>query len=191
TEEQAALALKSQKALRVYKKSLLQRRIRTLEKALVITFNEICRKERLLSEAHIDPTSFSITLHGADGHKLRIGSLSAGERQLYALALLKALRIISGRQLPLIVDTPLARLDTIHRPNVVQQYFPSVSDQVILFGTEVELSKTVMEQVQPHLARAYELSYNLDEAETDVRLTHVAAGVSRNETELLDESVFS
>jgi len=83
-----------------------------------------------------------------------------GERQLYAMALLRALPQLSGRQLPLAVDTPLARLDEIHRRRLMHDYVPAVSDQVLLFPTDVELNSELLILAEPYLARVYRLDYD-------------------------------
>jgi len=84
------------------------------------------------------------------------------------MALLWALRQISGRQLPLVVDTPLARMDEVHRSRLLLRYFPSVSDQVVLFSTGTELDAGMLAQVEPHLARSYQLNYDAHRGETIV-----------------------
>jgi len=143
------LAEKSQSVLKVYQQELVKRRLRTLEHMLVEEFNVLCRKERLLAKAHINSHDFSTTLFDYDGHALKLSDLSAGERQLYTLALLSAMRKVSGYQLPLLVDTPLGRLDEAHRERLVQLYFPRVSDQVLLFTTDSEF-EAVMESPTAH-----------------------------------------
>ena len=101
-------------------------------------------------------------------NELDLDDFSAGERQLYAMALLWALRQISGRQLPLVIDTPLARMDEVHRSRLLLRYFPSVSDQVILFSTDTGLDARMLAQVEPHLARSYQLNYDAHRGETIV-----------------------
>ena len=45
---------------------------------------------------------------------------SAGENQVFATALLAGLAEISGLDAPLVVDTPLGRLDSTHRTNILK-----------------------------------------------------------------------
>ena len=58
--------------------------------------------------------------------------LSAGEKQIYAIAILEALAKTSGRHLPIIIDTPLGRLDSEHCTKLINNYFPYASHQVII-----------------------------------------------------------
>jgi len=44
-------------------------------------------------------------------------------KQLLAIAFLWGLARVSGRKLPVAIDTPLGRLDSSHRTNLVERYF--------------------------------------------------------------------
>jgi DNA sulfur modification protein DndD len=118
---------------------LLRQRVAALEKALITSFNTFCRKEHLIEQVSISPELFTVELRGADGRALDLSAFSAGERQLFALALLWSLRQVSGRQLPLVIDTPLARLDDSHRTRLLHDFVPQISDQVVLLTTDAEL----------------------------------------------------
>jgi DNA sulfur modification protein DndD len=159
-KQQLALAERSKKILRAYAESLTNERLRNLERALVESFNEICRKERLLDRAVISPGDFSVRLHGSSGDELNLAEFSAGERELYALALISSLRKVSGRRLPVVIDTPLARLDEIHRRRFLHDYVPAVSDQVVLIATEAELDEHLLVEAEPYIARVYRLNYD-------------------------------
>ncbi len=167
-EKQAVLAQRTKLVLRTYKDILTRQRLQMLEEALQQSFNKICRKEYLLSRVRINPDNFSIQLEDGGGNILDLNNFSAGERQLYALALLWALRQVSARQLPLVVDTPLARLDEVHRWRFIHDYVPLVSDQVILFTTDAELDTNLLAEVKPYLARIYHLQHNSQLGETTV-----------------------
>jgi len=168
TERKLALTERSKLVLRTYKDAMTRQRLGVLEEALLTAFNTLCRKEHLLETIRIDPDDFHTLLLGVSDNGLDLESFSAGERQLYAMALLWALRQISGRQLPLVVDTPLARMDEVHRSRLLLRYFPSVSDQVVLFSTGTELDAGMLAQVEPHLARSYQLNYDAHRGETIV-----------------------
>jgi DNA sulfur modification protein DndD len=174
SERQLALAERSKLVLRVYQDALTRQRLGILEERLVAAFNALCRKEHLLTAARINPDDFCVQLRGTDGHVLGLDDLSAGERQLYAMALLWALRQVSGQQLPLVMDTPLARLDEIHRWRLVHDYIPAVGDQVLLFATDAELDAELLAQVEPYLARAYRLDYDPQQDQTVVTPQGVA-----------------
>jgi len=165
-ERKFVLAVRSKLVLAAYKDALLRQRLSTLEGALTKSFNAICRKDFLLRDVTIQPESFTIQLQGMDGNNVSLSDFSAGERQLYALALLQGLRQASGRHLPLAIDTPLARLDEVHRRRLIQTYIPSVSDQVIIFTTDMELDAQLLSKTEPYLARIYQLKFDQSRKES-------------------------
>lgn len=167
-EKQRSLAELSQVALRTYQDALLRQKLSELERELVWCFNQLCHKEDFLSEAEIDPESWKVHFSNTLGQSFKLEHLSAGERQLYALALLWALRRIGNRDLPLAIDTPLARLDKEHRQRFLQYYINHISDQVILFATDTELDTHLLDQIHERVARIYRLTYDSQRGETTV-----------------------
>jgi DNA sulfur modification protein DndD len=170
-ERSTDLAVRSRKVLHTYQDALIKHRISALEKILVEAFNQVCRKEHLLTSVAIEPDTFSVELRGVDGHTIMLDELSAGERQLYVLSLFHALRQISGYQLPLFIDTPFARLDEAHRQRLLEQYLPNVSDQVVLFATDSEEKVMHAPQAQNQIARTYILKHDSTLGETVVTTT--------------------
>lgn len=165
-ERQLILAEQSKRVLDAYRDALVRREVSALGEAVVVAFNGLCRKEHLLASAEIRAEDFDVELMGVSGRELNLGDFSAGERQIYALALLWALRQVSGWELPLVIDTPLARLDDVHRRRLLQSYFPAVSNQVILFATEAELDADLVGQAAPYLARVFHLEFDRQEGRT-------------------------
>ena len=166
-EAEMVLAERSRSVLRSYEEALTRQRLSALEKALVRCFNALCQKEHLLAAVAIQADDFAVQLESADGRLLHLSSFSAGERQLYALALLQAMREVSDRQLPLLVDTPLARLDAEHRQRLLHGYLPAVSDQVLLFATDAEADAPFLTEAQPYLAYAYRLRFDPARGDTE------------------------
>src|SRR5262249_2664323 len=122
------------------------------------------RKGNYIRKVIIDPQTFETTLYNHKGDALPKEQLSAGEKQIYAIAVLWALRLVSGLTLPIIVDTPLGRLDSEHRQHLVQRYFPQASHQVILLSTDTEIDRELYDDLEPAVARAYQLVYQPIEA---------------------------
>jgi DNA sulfur modification protein DndD len=54
----------------------------------------------------------------------------------------------------------MARLDSAHRTNLVERYFPKASHQVIILSTDTEVDRAYYERLRPALARAYHLRYD-------------------------------
>jgi DNA sulfur modification protein DndD len=162
------LAGRAQQVLVRYEEALRRAKITELEEAIVECFGRLSRKGHYIRRVTIDSETFATTLYNQKGDPLPREQLSAGEKQIYAVAVLWALRLVSGRTLPIIIDTPLGRLDSDHRRRLVQRYFPQASHQVVLLSTDTEIDRTLYADLEPAIARSYQLVYQLGEAATQV-----------------------
>lgn len=66
---------------------------------------------------------------------------SEGGKQLVALSLIGALKQAAVRGGPVVLDSPLARLDLDHRANVLQTWVPSLGNQAVLLVQSGELTE--------------------------------------------------
>lgn len=130
---------------------------------------QLLRKESLITGVTIDPDSHSVELAGPGGRRLAAQELSAGERQLLAVALLWGLARAAGQPLPVIIDTPLGRLDGSHRGHLLTRYFPHASHQVVLLSTDTEIDESAYKQLRQHVGRAYRLEFDPATSATTVR----------------------
>lgn len=167
-------AAKIQIILDEYKARITQIKLDELQTHVAEYFNRLCRKQHLVRQVVIDPDRYQVSLYTQNGEPLPKSSLSAGERQLYAMSLLWALRSVSGRQLPIIVDTPMGRLDTDHRHTLLTEFFPHAAHQLILLSTDTELDAEGYELLFPAISRSYLLSFNMQENCTEVEERYFA-----------------
>jgi DNA sulfur modification protein DndD len=165
---------KVRRTLSAFRDAVIQRNVRRIEQFVLESYHQLLRKECLVSRLVIDSTTFALTLYGRDGSVLSSERLSAGERQLLAIALLWGLAKASGRPLPTAIDTPLGRLDSGHRMNLVERYLPFASHQVLLLSTDEEIAGEYLERLRPWVGRTYQLDY--DDASGQ---THVSPGYFR------------
>lgn len=169
-------AAKIQVVLDEYKARITHIKLEELQGRVAEYFNRLCRKQRLVRSVMIDPDRYRVTLYTENGEPLPKASLSAGERQLYAMSLLWALRSVSGRQLPIIVDTPMGRLDTDHRHTLLTEFFPHAAHQLILLSTDTELDAQGYELLSPSISRVYLLNFNMNNNRTEVEERYFAEG---------------
>lgn len=155
--------------LRSYRAALLEKHLSKIEAAVLDSFRQLLRKQNLVSDLRLDPGTFALTLFDRDGQPLPSERLSAGERQLLAVALLWGLARVSGKSLPAVIDTPLGRLDGSHRDLLIERYFPVASHQVILLSTDKEIDPELLRQLEPAIGRRYELMHDEGERTTSVR----------------------
>lgn len=162
-------AKRAMKTLGVFRRRLLERHAGRLGQLVQESFSHLIRKEALTSEITIDPESCKLVLFDAEGEVLAPDRLSAGERQLLAVSLLWGLARAAGRPLPIVVDTPLGRLDGSHRINLVSRYFPHASHQVIVLSTDEEIDAGLLGHLKPYIAHSYLLEYQEDQKHSTVR----------------------
>ncbi len=167
-KQRVELGKQVQETLTEFAKSLRNERTTMVSDRFVEVFNQLASKRNLVSSMVIDPITFSTILFRKNGTRVPKESLSAGEKQLYAIAMLTALARVSGKPLPFIIDTPLARLDADHRTNLVARFFPSASHQVVVFSTDSEIDKSHFAELKPHIANAFLLRYDDPSESTSV-----------------------
>ncbi|MDB9460640.1 DNA sulfur modification protein DndD, partial [Dolichospermum circinale CS-545/17] len=164
-------ATKVQQTLKIFRERLTLRKLNKLEEEVKNCFLYLLHKSDLVHRIAIDSKSFSLSLYDYNGKPVPKHRLSAGEKQLLAIAFLWGLAKVSGRRLPIAIDTPLGRLDSSHRNNLVERYFPSASHQVILLSTDTEIAKKEYQNLKETeaIAREYLLQYNSNKRETTIK----------------------
>jgi len=160
SQRREVLTVKVRQALDAFRSRLSERRIAELERALAHSFARLARKPDLVDSVKVDPGTFRVTLCAKDGSEVPRTRLSAGEKQIFAIALLWALAQVSGRRLPVIIDTPLGRLDTDHRAKLVDFYYPFAAEQVILLSTDSEIDQRLFTRLAPSVSRVFHINYS-------------------------------
>ena len=168
----AQLVTGVQSVLEAYSDQLTHVKVQALQEAVVDCFNQLCRKHGLVKQIEIDPRNFAITLYDRQDRSIPRAKLSAGEKQIYAISILWGLAKTSGRPLPMIIDTPLGRLDSDHRRHLIEGYFPHASHQVVVLSTDTELDKRNCEMLSRHVSHAYHLDYDQNKGSTSADKRH-------------------
>ena len=157
-----------QSVLSTYTTRLTETKILALGHAIVEGFNQLSHKPDRIKRVEIHPRTFAVTLYDTHNRPLAKEELSAGEKQIYTTALLWGLAKTSGKALPMILDTPLGRLDSDHRRLLIERYFPYVSHQVVLLSTDTEVDKHFRPLLKPHTSHTFQLAYQQAEACTTI-----------------------
>jgi DNA sulfur modification protein DndD len=155
--------------LGTYSKELIKVQVKRLEGLVYECYIQLLRKEKLIKSVTIDPDTFELNLINENSGILPFSRLSAGERQLLAVAMHWGLARASGKPIPCIIDTPLGRLDSKHRKNLIQNYFPYASHQVLLLSTDEEINDGRRAALSPHIGRLYHLDYDDSKQRTSVK----------------------
>ena len=114
------------------------RNVAAIESSILESFNQLAGKSDLVTRVRLDSETLEMSVDTADGERQPVERLSAGERQLLAVAILWGLSRVAHREVPLVVDTPLGRLDSFHREKLATNYFPNVAQQVVILSTDEE-----------------------------------------------------
>ena len=162
------LAERIQIAMKDYSEKLTMEKISQLRTTVADRFNCLSRKGDLIRNIEIDPVTFAVSLADRYGNILPKEDLSAGEKQMYAVAMLWGLSMTSGRTLPIIIDTPLGRLDSEHRSKLVNNYFPYAANQIIILSTDTEIDKQWYSELSANVSHSYHLTYDPVENKTIV-----------------------
>jgi DNA sulfur modification protein DndD len=95
--------------------------------------DNLARKDQDFDDVKFDQEDFIIRIYNDKGVEIQLKDRSAGDKQLIALSFIWALTKTAGLALPFVIDTPLGRLDSIHRNHIIKYYFNALSDQVIIY----------------------------------------------------------
>lgn len=153
-----------------YKDRLKKRRRVELEESINLYFKKIMTSNELIQHIAIDD-NFGIHFQDKDGSLIGMSSLSAGMKQLAATSLLWALKTCSGRPMPIIVDTPMARIDKGNQENLLRHYYPAVGEQVILLPTDSELDERKYNLLKPYIYQEYVLENKIGSKSRPVKKT--------------------
>lgn len=127
---------------------------------------------------HVEITDdFAVKLCTKEGRDLREFDLSAGEKQIFTQALFRAVAEVSRRHFPVMIDTPLGRLDEHHRVNILK-YLTARDGQVILLSTNTEVVGPYLEAIRSRIAKFYRLESRI---KGDLSVTHLVEGYFRDE----------
>ena len=154
------LATKVQRVLRRYSEELTAARADQLAQSVTECCQWLAHKEGLVNRVELDRENLTFSLYDAKGQTIYRPLLSAGEKQILAIAFLWGLGRASGREFPILIDTPLARLDAEHRDRLLTQFFPNASHQVILLATDSEISHRELDLLGPALDRALHFRFD-------------------------------
>lgn len=152
-----------------YRKRLQKQKADMLAITMTKCYKQLANKKNHIQRIIID--SDTLDMHYMDENNVEIEKkgLSAGEKQLMVISLLWALAICSKKKLPVIIDTPLSRLDSAHRSALITRYFPNASDQTIILSTDSEIDERYYRMMKDSVGDTYTLMFNDNEKRTEIQ----------------------
>lgn len=139
---------------------LRKNKVHLLQEKTFEMYRLLSSRSGLIKDIVIDDKSYEVRITDRNGHEIRKSALSAGEKEVFAVSLLWGLAQTSQVKLPIIIDTPLSRLDSKHRDNIVNNYFPNAGEQVVILSTDTEIDNDYFRSLKPRLSGAGILEFD-------------------------------
>lgn len=144
-------------AINEYIKEMIVLNTKNLGDTISTMYHSLANKEDMVKEIKVDSQNFTTELYDFDGNLIDKEGISEGEKEIYAISVLWGLSTISHHKLPMIIDTPLSKLDNTHVTNITSKFFPKASDQVILLSQDREIDQNIYSILKPHINQSYTL----------------------------------
>ena len=159
-----------------YRVVLQTSKVSEVATTLTRCYKLLASKKTLIDRIDMDPVSLDMIYLNKDGGEVPGKSLSAGEKQMMVIALLWSLAICSNKRLPVIIDTPLSRLDSVHRQALIKVYFPKASDQTIILSTDSEINNTYYNMMKENIGDEFTLVYDENSKSTTIKTGYYMEG---------------
>ncbi len=158
--------------LDVFLTTFKKERKSSFEEKIKNTLNSLMHKSNFINKVEVEVNSDMIDIHlkAQDGSIIKKETLSKGEQQLYATSILKALVDESGIKFPVLIDSPLQKLDKKHASKIITEFYPSISKQVVLFPL---LNKELTEEEYKIMKPYVNASYLIDNHNSNSFITEV------------------
>ena len=139
---------------------LRKNKVHLLQEKTFEMYRLLSSRSGMIKDITIDDKTYEVRITDRNGHEIRKSALSAGEKEVFAVSLLWGLAQTSELKLPIIIDTPLSRLDSTHRDNIVNNYFPNAGEQVVILSTDTEIDTSYYRLLKPRLSGAAILEFD-------------------------------
>ena len=147
-------------ALRDYRASQRESRKVSVEARINEKLNFLLSDHGQIAKVKLSD-QFNMTFLDDEDEPIGRASISSGMKQLVATSLLWALKEEANKQVPLVIDTPLARFDKQNRERILESYYPNAGKQVIVLPTDSEIGDPQIVAMSAHIARRYRIE-NVD-----------------------------
>lgn len=130
----------------------------SLEEQILNGLNTLLHKKGFIKKVEVEiiGDDIDIILKNSRDEEIKKESLSKGEQQMYATALLRGLVEESDIQFPVFIDSPMQKFDEQHAENIIKYFYPNISDQVVIFPLiNKELTEREFNILSKHIAQTF------------------------------------
>lgn len=128
-----------------------------LENSINIKFN-LLKKEGYEADRILLDNNFNINVFDKNKRAMDILSSSSGQKQVIATALIWGISEYISEETPMIIDTPLGRLDEKNQSLILNKFYPNASSQVIILPTPSELRHDGFNDLKDEISQIFTLS---------------------------------
>ena len=146
--------------IREYRIALQKKKIDLLAETITDCYLKLANKKNLIRKIEMESETLDWRCLSNDDSEIPRNSLSAGEQQLMVISILWALALCSKKQLPVIIDTPLSRLDSMHRTSLITTYFPNAGEQTIILSPDSEIDEGYYRLMKNNIGDEFTLNYD-------------------------------
>ncbi|MCM3741905.1 DNA sulfur modification protein DndD [Oceanobacillus luteolus] len=157
------------KAMEQYIHETTEMKAQFIQEEFSSILNKLFRKQDEFGKIEFDINTYTVRLYNDKLQEISIQDRSAGEMQMISSSLIWALTKVSDLSLPIVVDTPLGRLDSQHRNHLIKHYYKHISEQVIILSTDTEITDEYINLMSENSYKQFLLDYDEEKKYTIVR----------------------
>ncbi|WP_330632924.1 AAA family ATPase [Halocatena halophila] len=158
------LTARSKEAMQDLKEEFVESRQTAVENHTSKTFRELTNKSDVYDGINITSEYKLQVKTDTATRDVQEQAPSAGATQIIAYSFIAGLNNYTARKAPVVIDTPLSRLDKEHKDNLIK-YYPEFSEQVIILYHPRELEKEDIEYLSEYASKHLEIEQKEDEPE--------------------------
>jgi DNA sulfur modification protein DndD len=155
--------MRLQNAIEEFIDQLTKNKAMRIQEEFKQILEKLFRKDQEFVRVEFDSEKYILKIYDKNNKLVKLEQRSEGEKQIIALSFIWALTKTAGFNLPFVIDTPLGRLDSIHRNHLVEHYFSKLSEQVIILSTDVEINKEYTSVLEKYIQRKYYLDFDAEQ----------------------------
>ena len=153
---------------RKFQKEQLRKKVRDIEYFSTKMLKDLMRKQNFIHRINIDHETFHLTLIDQENNKINKDILSAGEKELLVLSIIWGTIHSSNKQIPIVLDTLLGRLDLEHKSSVINKLIPRFGEQCIILATNSEITEDLFSELSPFISNHFTLKYDTTNKNTKI-----------------------
>lgn len=153
-------------SMNIYKDRLISKLRDELHDKILDKYKQIIAEDNV-KELEISE-DFEIRLKDKYGESIIVESQSSGQKQILAISIFWALSELSNSKIPLIIDTPLSRIDETNRSKIIKHYYGN-GGQVIILPHSGEMGQREYEFAKPNLAGLYKIDNSDDRSHATIK----------------------